>query len=237
MSDHLIPISELALKDSLNIYKNNHCFNLLDALAQTYPLCLNLVGETFFKVMSRHFIQGHPSESFQLEYYGEKFASFISNFSHAESVPYLSDVARLEWAIHLACIGKDPKTLDLSELQHTEQSKHALLVWMLLENSALCQLRYGVDELWHWHQSGQDAENFELEYEDIFLFVGRGKQGLILERLSLHEFEALQWLHQQRPLQDICESLLTKESSINMIEMLPNFIQRGFIDNFDFKQT
>lgn len=79
------------------VYRNNVVVSLIDALADSYPVVQALVGEEFFRAMAREFIHQSPPRSPVLAWYGEGFADFIAGFGPAESLPYLSDVARIEW--------------------------------------------------------------------------------------------------------------------------------------------
>jgi hypothetical protein len=40
------------------------------------------------------------SDSYGLQEYGKDFSGFLKNFDPLKTLPYLSDIARLEWAIH-----------------------------------------------------------------------------------------------------------------------------------------
>lgn len=80
------------------VYRNNVVASLTDALTDAYPVVQRLVGATFFRAMAHEWLVDHPPRSPVLAQYGEGFAAFIAGFAPAASVPYLSDVARLEWA-------------------------------------------------------------------------------------------------------------------------------------------
>ena len=80
------------------IYRNNVAVGLRDSLAATYPVVASLVGEAFFAEMARAFVAAEPPMSPILIEYGGGFADFIDRFRPADDLPYLSDVARLEWA-------------------------------------------------------------------------------------------------------------------------------------------
>ena len=78
------------------VYRNNVVSSLIDALAETFPVTLELVGEEFFRAMAGVFVRQAPPQSALLACYGEGFPAFIERFEPARSVPYLADVARLE---------------------------------------------------------------------------------------------------------------------------------------------
>lgn len=79
------------------VYRNNVIVSLVDALADTFTVTQELVGETFFRAMARVFAYAHPPTSRVLAFYGEAFPDFVERFPPAAGVPYLADVARLEF--------------------------------------------------------------------------------------------------------------------------------------------
>jgi len=78
------------------VYRNNVQSSLINALADSYPVVMALVGEEFFRAMASLYVQHFPPISPILNDYGQDFGSFIQGFSPAASVPYLADMARLE---------------------------------------------------------------------------------------------------------------------------------------------
>src|SRR6516165_909152 len=83
----------------LEVYRNTFAGVLVNALRLSYPAVQKLVGEAFFEGAARAFIAGHPPASACLDDYGAAFPEFLAAFSPASSLAYLSDVARLEWAV------------------------------------------------------------------------------------------------------------------------------------------
>ena len=79
------------------VYRNNVIVALVDALADTFAVTQELVGEPFFRAMAREFAGTNPPTSPLLAFYGDAFPDFIERFPPAAGVPYLADVARLEY--------------------------------------------------------------------------------------------------------------------------------------------
>ena len=86
----------------LNLYRNNVLSNLTRALRLCYPAVERLVGEAFFAAAARQFIVAAPPIEADLYRYGGGLAKFLESFPPAAGLPYLADVARLEWAINRA---------------------------------------------------------------------------------------------------------------------------------------
>ncbi|WP_271412123.1 HvfC/BufC N-terminal domain-containing protein [Pseudomonas sp. Q1-7] len=98
------------------VYRNNVLASLINALAETFPVTRQLVGDAFFDGMARLYVRAEPPRSPVLALYGEGFADFIAAFPPAATLPYLADVARLERARVCAYHAADLPPLDGSAL-------------------------------------------------------------------------------------------------------------------------
>lgn len=81
------------------VYRNNVVAGLIDALAERFPVCVRLVGQDFFRAMAHSYVRVSLPRVPMLFEYGEDFGEFVSSFEPARSLPYLPDVARLEYAV------------------------------------------------------------------------------------------------------------------------------------------
>ncbi|SHM45325.1 HvfC/BufC N-terminal domain-containing protein [Roseibium suaedae] len=81
-----------------NVYRNNVVVSLVEAVMDSYPAVLKLLGEDYFKAVARLFVINNPPKSPVLIWYGAAFAEFLESFPPLAAYGYLPDVARLEWA-------------------------------------------------------------------------------------------------------------------------------------------
>ena len=93
-----------------NVYRNNVTVSLIDALAAVFPATLRITGEEFFRAMARFHVRATPPTSPLLFEYGRDFPNFIERYKHAESMPWLADVARIEraWLDAFHAADEDP---------------------------------------------------------------------------------------------------------------------------------
>lgn len=98
------------------VYRNNVKASLAATLAAKFPVIRRLVGEEFFEATALVFIEHHPPRSPVLAEYGADFAPFLEGFEPAADLPYLPDVARLEWARHRAFHAADAATVAIDRL-------------------------------------------------------------------------------------------------------------------------
>ena len=98
------------------VYRNNVVVGLVEALMATYPVVLKLVGDEFFRSAAAIHVRQEPPTSPVLLSYGAGFSDFLDCFEPARTVPYLGDVARLEWAWTVAFHAADAAPLDAAAL-------------------------------------------------------------------------------------------------------------------------
>lgn len=81
-----------------DVYRNNVVVSLAEALRAGFPTVEALVGEDFFKAMAVEHARACPPQSPLMIFYGADFAGWIEGFPPAASLPYLGDVARIDYA-------------------------------------------------------------------------------------------------------------------------------------------
>ena len=91
--------AEPAGVERIGIYRRTIATNYRNALGATYPVVRRLVGTPFFDAAVDAYVEAHPSRSGDLNEYGATFGEFLGGYEPASDLPYLPDVARLEWAI------------------------------------------------------------------------------------------------------------------------------------------
>lgn len=100
----------------LAVYRNNVVVSLVDALADTFPVTLALVGEDFFRAMARVYVQTCPPRTRILTWLGTDFPTFVETFEPARGLPWLADVARIEMQRVVACHAADAQAVQPEEL-------------------------------------------------------------------------------------------------------------------------
>jgi hypothetical protein len=143
-----------------DVYRNNVTSSLIDALADTFPVLQMLVGEEFFRAMARVFVQSSPPTSPMLVRYGASFAEFVQDFAPAQTLPYLADMARLEFARVQAYHAADAQALAHEALVQAMSAPEQVAQLQFTLHPSLQVLRsaYAVVSLWAAHQTEHEVE-------------------------------------------------------------------------------
>lgn len=136
------------------VYRNNVMVSLIDAVAETFPVVQDLVGEEFFRAMAKVFAQVNPPRSRIMAYYGDCFADFVDTFPPARSLPYLADVASLEMSRVQAYHAADVASIDTHTLQAALANPQQLLSLRLVLHPSVHVIEspFAVFSLWAAHQ-------------------------------------------------------------------------------------
>ncbi|VVP34709.1 DUF2063 domain-containing protein [Pseudomonas fluorescens] len=158
------------------VYRNNVQSSLINALADSYPVVMQLVGEEFFRAMAAIFVRSQPPRSPLMSRYGEDFADFIVAFEPASSVPYLADIARLEHLRTRAYHAADAEPVRPEQIAEALNDPQVLsdLRFELHPSLHLLDSAHAVVAIWAAHQQEATLAGIDLTCEQHALVLRNG---------------------------------------------------------------
>jgi len=142
----------------LAIYRANMVAAAGRALASACPVVRQVVGNDFFGGLAREYQHGTPSTSGDLTEYGSSFPDFLAGFEHTRDLPYLPDLARLEWAVHRACGAADAPDWDPSSLGAVDPEMQSAIRLQWAPGTAIVPSPHPIVRIWTIHQGGDDGQ-------------------------------------------------------------------------------
>lgn len=131
------------------IYRNNIFKSLTGVLEAAFPTIRNLVGGDNFAVLAHRFVAAHPPRRPQLFAYGGEFPVFLAGFAPAvEDLPFLPDLAKVEWAVNEAYFEADAEPLAAGHLAGLAPESYAGLRLGLHPTVRLIESDWPVWDLW-----------------------------------------------------------------------------------------
>ncbi|MBE3026305.1 DUF692 family protein [Janthinobacterium sp. GW458P] len=144
-----------AALERFSLYRGNLAATWSRTLAHAYPVVLALVGEAYFGGLARAYGRQYRSDSADLNQFGARFADFLATFPHAAALPYLPDMARLEWALHLAHYAPDAQGVPPEALAALGPEQLEARRFTLHPACTLLASGWQVHALWLAHQEGE----------------------------------------------------------------------------------
>ena len=146
------------IKRRLAIYRANVAAAVTKALGAAYPVVRQVVGEAFFDQLARAYQRLVPSTSGDLFDYGAAFARFVADFPQTQSLPYLPDLARLEWAAHRAYGAEDAKAWDRQALAQVALTRQSAIRFDWAAGTAIVDSNFPIARVWLIHQPDFEGE-------------------------------------------------------------------------------
>ncbi len=158
----------------LAIYRGNSIASATKALAGSYPVIRAVVGEEFFDELARAYWMSRPSQSGDLGEYGSTFHDFLADFEHVRELPYLADLACLEWAVHRAECAADAPPFDARTLADVPHDLQSALIFTLVPGTAMVASVYPIARIWTLHRGESSRSDVtEREHFDIDWTTGQ----------------------------------------------------------------
>ena len=147
-----------AAERRMAIYRANMVAAADKALSSAYPVVRQAVGEGFFHGLAREYQRATPSTSGDLADFGSAFSDFLASFEHTRSLPWLPDLARLEWAAHRAYGSADAPDWDAAALATVAPDLQAAIRFRWSPGLAVIESAYPIARIWTIHQGGYTGE-------------------------------------------------------------------------------
>jgi hypothetical protein len=201
IADRLAPAARLA------IYGHHVRSSLTAVLQDTFPVVRRLVGEGFFGYAAHRFIRRGPPAGPCLFEYGAGFAEFLAGFPPCRALPYLPDVARLEWALNTAYHAADATPPDArllaARLAALPAGARGRVAFSFHPSVHYLASPYPVDLIWHANQDGEKSDALvDLDSGRAHLEIRRADDDAVFRPLPPAEWTLRAALAAGRSLED-----------------------------------
>jgi hypothetical protein len=214
----------------LAVYRNNYRLGLIDTLNMIYPVCGQIVGEEFMTGLAREYSKRHASYSGNLHRYGAAFGDFLQGFPPAQTLPYLADVARLEWAVHRSYYAIDQSPLTAMALASVAAEQYGDLHFSLCSSCHVLASPWPIASIWQGHQPGHVlAVQLDGGGETVLVQRTAGRVGVTV--LSPGMAAMLQSLQQGEALGQAAEQALQAEAGFDLQAALMRLFADGLTAN------
>ena len=217
--------------ERIAVYRHTIFANYRNALGATYRVVRELTGVPFFDAAVDAFVLAHPSTGGDLNVYGDAFASFLATYPPAAQLPYLPDVARLEWAMDEANRAADPQgnAQDmLAALAAIPANEIALQRFRVDPSCRLLRSAFPVLRIWQAHQDGSLREGrVEFGAGEDFLLIRREDGAVVVERTEPGNFAWLAALAAGADLAHALDAAFDADAAFDLGTALRTCIANG----------
>ena len=208
-----------------NVYRNNVVVSLSEALAAAFPVVQKLVGEQFFTAMAGVFVRQHPPKTPLMIYYGDEFPDFLRTFPPVAQLPYLPDVAQLEYARRLTyhSADADPCPPDKLALLQTDGLENRQLT--LHPSLHILRSEHPIFSIWRLNST--DDQTPVISTPEIVM-ISRPAAEVTMNRISDSAAAFIEAL-QRYPLGEAADRTAADHPQFDITENLTAILQSGLL--------
>lgn len=217
----------LEAEDRLAVYRNTVATGLADALADQFPSVARIVGPAWLGHAARAFAAAHPPASPCLMDYGAAFPNWLAGFAPAAELPFLADLARIDWARREALFAPDAAPASAEMFAALTPDDWSQTAAELHPSTQLLQFATSVPSLWIALQAERAPARAELAAEPEALLLLRPEQALAWRRLSPGEHAFLAACQLGRSLAEAGAAALAAAPGLALAERFAGLIGQG----------
>lgn len=211
----------------LAVYRRAIAANRNGALLSAYPVVARIVGDAFFAEAAQQYSGAVPPDGGDLNRHGAAFADFLAVYPHAAALPWLPDVARLEWAGHEALLAADAPAFDFASLAAVPEVDQVQLSFTLHPSVRLERSAWPVLAIWEANQPDRDGTP-DRDAGDDHVLVWREGDRVRMALLSPAEAGIVAGLADGRPLGE----LAGPGNAEDFAAMLARLAEHGMLAGF-----
>ncbi|MGE3829930.1 MAG: DUF2063 domain-containing protein [Parvibaculaceae bacterium] len=209
------------------VYRNNVSVALVDALEANFPGTCRIVGEEFFRAMARAYALLEPPASRILLDYGAGFPDFIARFAPAASLPYLSDVARIERAWTEAYHAPEASPLDPTILSNVAPDEAAALCFTLHPSVRIARSQFPALTIWRMNVADGVPAPIDLDSGGEDTLVTRPDAEVEVRSVPTGGAEFIKALGQGHRLVEAAKAGLHKSAQFDLVANLTALLAAG----------
>jgi hypothetical protein len=211
-----------------NIYRNNTFASLTATLLSVFPVTASLLGDGYFRFVAAGFIKGNAPTEPRLVRYGANFAGFLGRLDDLRSMPFVADVARLEWLIAEALDAPLAQPRLLAEL--TARDAATMPEVRLQPSLRLLFARWPALDIWSAHQPGGDLDSLaRVRRQPERIALWRSSDSVRFLRLGSAHYAFLHALVKQRGLETAVGRAVARSADIDLAATLHGLFADGLV--------
>lgn len=217
----------------LTIYQRGVSIGFCDALGGVYGAVKKLIGDEFFDHVAEHFWHKHFSQTGNVHDFGAELPEFLAGFPGLETLPYLPDVARLEWHYHTAFHSPTGEMLNIERLSQVPETLYGQLNLLLSPSCYLFSSEYPVLRIWRVNQDEyQGDQTVSLDEGGEQLAIVREGKHIVFHPLEPAAFAMLEAISVGARFDQACEIALGIDPDCDVGQALKEAVLNRIIVGF-----
>ncbi len=204
--DQIASTEAVAREGRLSVYSDAYFIRLLGCLESDFAAVLLATGPAAFRQLAADYLLRHPSSSPHVGDLGQAFAAFVRTHELSKNLPYLPDLAALEWNVLRSIYSERLPALDVQTLAAIPESAWAGARLIVDPTVRLLGTAWAVDRLWE-DKFDANAKPHKPRRQRRWLVIFRNEEWAQVRSIDGPQWFALERLQEGKTLGQVCQDL------------------------------
>jgi hypothetical protein len=217
----------------MQVYFDAYRLRLVEALADSYPRVLALLGDDDFYAAGVAYAAITPSRHFSIRHFGDNFANFLASSAPYSDAPVLAEMARFEWTLRDVFDAQDDVSVGAEALALVSPERWGELRFRLHATLRRADLHWNVAALWEVLQQEHPSVAVQRTAAAVPWVFWRQELRSYFRSICEQEASALDQLRAGASFGDICEALArplgADAAPLQAARFLKGWLDRGWL--------
>lgn len=219
-----------SLGDRVRVYVEGYPARIHEALADAYPAVAHLVGASAFLALAERYAARVRPASFNLNDAGARLGEVLEDDELGRDLPFLPDLARLEWLVQRAFHSHEAPPLDPRSLVGAAPEEWERLRIPLQPAVGVIRSAWPVLDLWICRKTPREEIDLEIEGRPQSVVVSRSELVVRCEAVSDAEAAALERLGAGSPIAEAARTLARFDlAPARVTELFARWLRAGLL--------
>lgn len=224
-------------EEGLKVYQGGYGTRVYEALKEVYIAVEHIVGNDYFMRLALEFAKAYPSTQFNLGQVGMCFDYFLKQHSVSGKLPFVSDLATLEWQVNLAFHAYSEKRLEIADLQVFPPDQFGRLSFGFQQWVSVITSQWPILDVWKVRTTPIKEINLQIADNPQRVLVYREELLVICEPLQISQYIVLKSLLEGVPLEEALEGVDGEVDELPIMNWFQHWMQIGLFKSAGLKNT
>ena len=217
--------------ERLAVYASGYLARAREALLEAYEAVHYVVGESAFSSLAMNYAERYPSHDYNLSVFGRHLPELLKCSPLAQHLPFLRDLACLEWAVREAFHAFDQLPLGTDRLfsLSLEEWERSRLIFQPSVSAVASS--WPILDIWTSRTQPRRSLNVDLKNRPQQVLVYRNRGAVTCELMNVYQKTILKGLLAGRTLGDVCAEVaeMAGDADLPLADWFSSWARCGLI--------
>lgn len=176
--ENILDVPPISRQRRLDIYSEGYLLRLAKALEKDFPNIHLAVNSSYdslaFRTLCLQYIEKYPSRYYSLNEIGRNFSTFLWDHPILEKLPFLGELAQVEWLCVQSHFAQDPTPFDWEKITQLSQETLGLATLLFHPSVFVIQTNWALGEFWNEAHTADFSHSTLKKISQSLLIYRRG---------------------------------------------------------------